>query len=375
MNNPQPNKIDDPEITKLRDAVLKWIEVKKEVKTETLPKRIEQKNQPASDKPAKLPAEKLSDSITKPKTTIKKKRSRKGKLLKFFALLIIICFLALIIFGASLYQFKWQNPVVEYITKIIPYPAVIVNYQPISYYSWQQQVKTLRNFYTQEKDKNPDLPVPSLEETQKHILNRLIEQELLNQLAYKYNVTVTQTEIDERTQKLISEIGSQESLIQQLKNLYNWTLDQFQKEVLRPLLLKNKLSIAITLDDRLNQEARKKAEEILTKLKSGQQFDELAKQYSEDVTALSGGDLGYFGRGQMLPEFEQAAFNLKPGEISGLVKTQFGYHIIKVEEQLADENGEITQVRARHILIRGKDLDSYLAEFKQKSKIWQFVRL
>ncbi|MFA6254596.1 MAG: peptidylprolyl isomerase [Patescibacteria group bacterium] len=375
MNNPQPNKIDDPEITRLRDVVLKWIEAKKEVRVETKPKKIEQKPKPISDKPTKSKTEKPKEAAVKPKIIARRKGNQKGKLLKIFALLIIICFLVLILFGAGLYQFKWQNPIVEYITKIIPYPAVIVNYQPISYYTWQQQVKTLRNFYNQQKNDNSDLPIPSLEETQKHILDRIIEQELLNQLAYKYNVTVTQTEINERTQKLVSEIGSQESLTQQLKKLYNWTLDQFQKEILEPLVLKNKLSIAVTLDDRINQEARKKAEEILTKLKTGQSFAELAKQYSEDITAISGGDLGYFGKGQMLPEFEQAAFSLKPGETSELVKTQFGYHIIKVEEQLADENGEITQIRARHILIRSQDLDSYLAEFKQKSKIWQFVRL
>lgn len=71
------------------------------------------------------------------------------------------------------------------------------------------------------------------------------------------------------------------------------------------------------------------AQEILEKLKKGEGFATLAQQYSIDGSRRRGGDLGEFGRGMMVKPFEDAAFALKPGEISGIVKTQFGYHIIK----------------------------------------------
>ena len=70
------------------------------------------------------------------------------------------------------------------------------------------------------------------------------------------------------------------------------------------------------------------AKEILAKLKGGADFAEMAAQYGTDSTAQNGGDLGTFGRNKMDPEFEKAAFALKPGELSDVVKTQFGYHII-----------------------------------------------
>jgi len=100
--------------------------------------------------------------------------------------------------------------------------------------------------------------------------------------------------------------------------------------------------------------AREKAETILEQLRRGADFEELAKANSDDPgTAEFGGDLGFFGRGRMVPEFENAAFGLEPGEISDLVKTPFGYHIIQTVEKastddasknaLAEFNARLTQ--------------------------------
>ena len=78
------------------------------------------------------------------------------------------------------------------------------------------------------------------------------------------------------------------------------------------------------------EETRKKAEDVLKKTKSGANFGDLAKQYTDDTTNDKGGDLDWIVRGQTVPEFEQAAFSLPIGSISDLVKTQYGFHIIKV---------------------------------------------
>jgi parvulin-like peptidyl-prolyl isomerase len=71
------------------------------------------------------------------------------------------------------------------------------------------------------------------------------------------------------------------------------------------------------------------AQELKTKIAKGESFANLAKQYSIDVSKKRGGDLGYFSRGMMVPEFEKAAFSLEKGQVSDIVKTQFGYHVIK----------------------------------------------
>lgn len=95
-----------------------------------------------------------------------------------------------------------------------------------------------------------------------------------------------------------------------------------------------------------------KAEEIIAKLKQGEDFEKLAQMYSEDPSAkTNGGSLGFFTALQMVYPFEEAAFNLKKGEISNPVRTRFGYHVIRVE----DKRPSSGEVEVSHILVRGED--------------------
>ncbi len=118
------------------------------------------------------------------------------------------------------------------------------------------------------------------------------------------------------------------------------------------------------------EEARKKAEEVLAKARKGEDFAALAKQYSDDPGSKDKGGEYTFSKGQMVPEFETAAFALQPGQISDLVETQFGYHIIKLEERKGGAGPSDQKVRQQIIGKLKKDkIDAKIDEITKNSKV------
>jgi len=118
-------------------------------------------------------------------------------------------------------------------------------------------------------------------------------------------------------------------------------------------------------DEEKLTKGRKKIEEILQKAKKGEDFAELAKKYSEGPSASKGGDLGFFSKGQMVKEFEDAAFALKTGEISDVVKTHFGFHIIKVTDKKEARTKTLKEVES--------SIKGYLSNMKSEKLLTEYI--
>jgi peptidyl-prolyl cis-trans isomerase C len=131
-------------------------------------------------------------------------------------------------------------------------------------------------------------------------------------------------------------------------------------------------------DESQKASARKELEKVQKKLKKGEDFAALAKEFSQGPSGPSGGDLGYFGPKQMVKPFEDAAFALKSGEVSDIVETRFGYHLIKVVDKKAESTmpyEEIKDKLAQYLKqqkIR-KEVDSYIETLTAKAKVEVFL--
>lgn len=192
--------------------------------------------------------------------------------------------------------------------------------------------------------------------------------------------------------------------IDYLKNLYNYkndddfllalqsqgikNLDEFKKQIRSNLLRFKATTDGMKVTDKelkAEYENRKeqikashilvdteeKALDIIKKINEGQKFEDLAKSNSSDTaSAVNGGDLGYFEKGRMVKEFEDVAFSLKVGEISKPVKSQYGYHIIKVTDKKIATYKEMKPKLERELLMKqALPIDTVLDELYKKAKI------
>lgn len=155
-----------------------------------------------------------------------------------------------------------------------------------------------------------------------------------------------------------------------LKKKYEESKGQYEQVKARHILVAFKGSPAAQpgKPELTDEQAKAKAEDLRKQIVGGASFEELAKKESDDVgSGARGGDLGEFGRGQMVPEFEKAAFEAKVGEVTPVVKTQFGYHIIKV-----DEHGNTTFDEVKANLERAERqarVQAKLDEMKNATKV------
>ncbi|WP_274364864.1 peptidylprolyl isomerase [Paenibacillus thermotolerans] len=231
-------------------------------------------------------------------------------------------------------------------------------------------------------------------------LQNMIDEELIRQEAEKAGVTITDADIDKEIDKVKSSFGSDEEFEYTLAS-YGMTLDSLKENMKTQVQLRKLLEPQVTVTDddikayfdenleslqtpeqmrasHILVETKEEAEAILKQLKEGADFAELAKEKSTDTqTAPSGGDLDFFERGRMEQAFDTAAFALKPGELSDIVETSYGYHIIKATDHkdavtptLDEKKDEIKET-----LVSSKVSEmsmSWIDEKRQAAKIEQF---
>lgn len=259
----------------------------------------------------------------------------------------------IIVAGVGIYKSRWENKFAKVMERIFPYPAAVVGNSLITMDDLSKEVGYINYFY--QKTAPEQMPDSSLIE--KQVVDRLIQEKVLTKLSRDNGVSISTKEVDEQYNKIADENGGEDKVKQILNDLYGLDVKSF-KHLIQAQLLQEKLRDKFEKDLQMQVKARHiliksapdapaeikaaaqaKAADILNQIKNGADFLELAKQYSEDEASQGqGGELPFFSKGQNVVEFETAAFSLNPGEISDLVETQYGFHIIKVEDKKGSIN-------------------------------------
>ena len=209
-------------------------------------------------------------------------------------------------------------------------------------------------------------------QTKKGFLDNLIVRELLYQEALKSGIDKekdTSEFIEEMKKRVVVERFFKKEIDEKAK-VSEEDLKKYYNE--NPEEAKNPVDVRVA---HILVKSREEADMIKNKIKSGARFEDMAKAYSIDPgSKVRGGDLGFFSKGMMVPEFEDAAFKLKKGEVSDLVQTRYGFHIIKLIDKKEGKTKNFEEVKKdlenKLITKRRKDsFDSLVAGLKSKAKI------
>lgn len=210
-------------------------------------------------------------------------------------------------------------------------------------------------------------------EGKERLLDEIIKRELLYQEAKKRGIEKdkdVKARIEEFRKMSLITVLLKKEIEEKARMVEDKEVKEFYDKNLQEFISGEEVEVSHILVS-TEEEAKK----LLVRIKKGENFSKLAKSFSKDPgSAGKGGKLGFIKRRQMVPEFEQVAFNLKKGEISNLVKTQFGYHIIKVTARKEGEKSDYANVKdtikRRLMMEKQKNLfDSLIEKLKKKGKI------
>lgn len=285
--------------------------------------------------------------------------------------MIVLVILAVVVLVITAYRAPDKAPTTGKVLAWLHLPAAIVSGNVISWKEISIDASALQNFLKNNPNSAGQL---SADEINRRVLHRLMLNVMAGKVAADWGVTITDAQLTSVMDKMTKEFGTKEKMAEQIQKEYGWTLDQYRDRVVRSMVLLEQLSNQLPVQDAAGlTAARTKAEAVLAEVKDGKKtFAEIANTVSEDK--IPDGDLGFFAKGAMVKEFEDAAFKLAPGQVSDLVRSQYGFHIIKVEEVKKDNKKQVTEVHARHILIRTPDIMTYLQKRLDAAWVWQWLK-
>ena len=257
--------------------------------------------------------------------------------------------------------------------------AALVNGEAITMADFERQVASYEaTMSASGQDFSTTEGQTALAEARKWVLDMRIELLLINQAAAHEGVVISDADVEAAITSLVNDIG-QAALEERLRQ-EGLTLDQMRQDLHQEMtasrMIEHVIAAVPTHSEHINARhilmaTQAEAEQVLTQLRAGADFATLAQRYSQDTyTRDRGGDLGYVPRGILTaPEVETAAFSLQSGQISDVVHSSLGYHIVQVVDRVLDQ--EISAENLR--LLRDRFVREWLDGLRQQADIEVFI--
>ncbi len=270
----------------------------------------------------------------------------------------------------ALYRFNSTSAFLYKVSQVVPFPVARAGGSFVSYESYLFEVRHYTHYY----ESQLKLDFRTIEGQQqlaafkKQALDKVVNDAYVKKLAAKYNVTVSEQEVNDQITILRNQnrLGNNDKVFEDvLRDYWGWSVDDFKRSLRDQILAQNVVS---TLDTATND----KAKVALAEVKSGKDFAAVAKTYSDDTSSRdNGGDIGLVERTKrdLTAQTVDALYKLKPGEFSDVINIGYSLEIVKNLETSSDG-----KIHAAHILFNFKDITSYLNDLKDKQKAQVYIK-
>lgn len=314
--------------------------------------------------------------MSKQENTNDKKIALKTVVISAMIIITAYIFLA----AGLIYGFSADNKITRITASLVPYPAAVVNYTGfIRLGDLRENASSVKKFYESQDfsdlgmrvDFSTEEGIKKLKIKEKEILNKMIEDRIMEKIAGRKGVSVSREMVDQNVKRKLKEYNTENGVKENLARLYGWTLDDFKEKVIRPNLYREELKKVYQKESEgnaLTVKAREKIGKAEAELKAGKEFSEAARNYSEGGTAESGGELGWFEKEQLIPDLAEAVAALSVGERSGIIESDLGFHIVELEEEKKENEQDL--FRIRQVFVPKFDFLDWLESNMESFKVW-----
>ena len=271
------------------------------------------------------------------------------------------------------YTSEPTSSVVRSITRIIPYPALVVNWSPTTIHQVLVQYDGLIQYFDSGQAASFGIEIPSEEKAFEDLIENLIFKKTTLQLLDQRGLEIDQSEIDQLLAQAVEQAGTTEALEQMIDESFGWNLDQFRQYTLFPLISARTLEEDILYDEEIQAEKRARIDQAYERVVAGEDFLQVALEVNEGGSATDGGHIGQIDLATLPPEWSEQIVELSQGGFTEVVETRHAYGILLVNG-IEEQEGE-TIYDLYLIGVEKASVGAVILQYIETSRVWRLISL